>query len=326
MSHEIFGLMLLGAALHRHPVRLSDLLHAVLPRHGLRLSRPRRARLLPDDLSGVQHHDGYGAGGRRDVHLHGLRAGERRADEAAVPCRPAALRARARVALSRHHLHGDAVRGGDRHRRRLGHHHRPDGRAGDAQVALRHRALRRHDLRRRHARHPHSAERHAGGDGTGASGVGRAALRRRAAAGPAARRPVRRLHDGARLARSETRAAAVGRRARGQQGLYRARVLPRPDAAGGAHRRDARLHHHRLGDADRRCGDRLRRRAARDRRSRQAHLADAQGRHLPNGADLQHGDGAAGRLDIHGLGVLGARHADLHRESACSPGTSIRAC
>ncbi len=73
---------------------------------------------------------------------------------------------------------------------------------------------RRHDLRRRHARHPDSAERDAGGDGAGAAGLGRAALCRRAPAGPAARRPVRHLHDGARLARPEARAAAVGRRAR----------------------------------------------------------------------------------------------------------------
>ena len=183
----------------------------------------------------------------------------------------------ARLALSRDHLHRDAVRGRDRHRRRLGDHHRADGGAGDAQVALRHGALRRHDLRRRHARHPHPAERDAGGDGAGAAGVGRAALCRRAAARPAAREPLRRLHDGARLAQSEARTAAVRRRAQRQQGLCGARVLPRADAAGGADHRDARLDRHRLGDADRRRGDRLRRRAARDRRARQAHLADAQG-------------------------------------------------
>ena len=92
----------------------------------------------------------------------------------------------------RHHLHRDAVRRRHRHRRRFGHHHRADGRAGDAASSRYDTALsRRHDLRRRHARHPDSAERDAGGDGAGAAGVGGAALCRRAAAGPAARGPVR---------------------------------------------------------------------------------------------------------------------------------------
>ena len=268
MSHEILGLVLLGllfiVILSGFPISFTLFFLGM----AFGYHRARRARLLPDDLSGLRHHDGHGAGGRRDVHLHGLRAGKRGADEAAVPCGAAALRARARLALSRHDLHRDAVRGGDRHRRRLGHHHRADGRAGDAQVALRHRAVRRHDLRRRHARHPDPAERHAGGDGAGAAGLGRAPLRRRAAAGPAARGPLRHLHDGARLARSEARAAAVRRGARRQQELCRARIFPRAAAAGGADHRDARLHHHRLGDADRRRGDRLRRRAAGHRRAR----------------------------------------------------------
>ena len=79
-------------------------------------------------------------------------------------------------------------------------------------AGLRRQAVGRHDLRRRHARHPDPAERDAGGDGAGAAGVGRAALRRRAAAGAAARGPLPRLHDGARVAESEARPAAVRRK------------------------------------------------------------------------------------------------------------------
>ena len=74
------------------------------------------------------------------------------------------------------------VRRCHRHRRRLGHDHRADGRAGDAESRLRREAVGRNDLRGRHARHPDSAERDAGRDGAGAAGVGRAALFRRAAA------------------------------------------------------------------------------------------------------------------------------------------------
>ena len=217
--------------------------------------------LLPDDLPGVRHHDGHGARGRGDVHLHGLRAGERGAHEPAVPRGAAPLRARARLALPRHDLHRDALRGGHRHRRRLGHHHRADGRAGDDALGLRREDVRGHDLRGRHARHPHPAQRDAGGDGAGALGLRRAPVRGRAAAGPAARGPLPHLHDGARVAEPEARAAAVEGRARRAQGPRPHGILPRPGAADRAHHRDAGLDRDRLGHADRRRRDRLRGRA-----------------------------------------------------------------
>ena len=81
-----------------------------------------------------------------------------------------------------------------------------------------------HDLRRRHARHPHPAQRDAGGDGARRCRSRSRGSTRARPAGPAARRPLPRLHDGARLAEADARAAAVGEGAR-RPGLHVLREL-----------------------------------------------------------------------------------------------------
>ena len=214
MSHEVLGLVLLGCMfvviLGGFPISFTLIFLGIV--FGYIGLGERVFHLMT--YTGVRHHDRHGAGGSGAVHLHGLRARKRGAHEPAVPRRAAAVRARTRIAVPRDHLHRDAVRRRHRHRRRLGDDHRADGRARDDALGLRRAAVGRDDLRRRHARHPDPAERDARGHGTDAAGLGGAAVRGRAAAGPAARRPLPRLHDGARLAQASARAAAVGRGAR----------------------------------------------------------------------------------------------------------------
>ena len=120
----------------------------------------------------------------------------------------------------------------------------------------------------------------------------------------------------ARVAESEAGAPAVRQGARCSTQRARSRAVLRPDPSRGADPCHAGLNRFRLGDADRGRSARLRRRVGRDGCSSPVELGSVQGLGVPYGANLEHGDDPAGRVDLHGRRVLRARYTDLHRPHA----------
>ena len=160
----------------RRPVRrdlhrLPDRLHADRRRDVFRVCRARRPLALPDATAVLLRHARSDARVGAVFPFHGLPARAIGPDGAAIPRRAAPVRVVARLAVSRRADNRDDLRGGDRHRRLVGHVAGRNGSAGDEAQRLRRAHVRGRHHGRRNARHSDPAIGDADRHGTGRSAI-----------------------------------------------------------------------------------------------------------------------------------------------------------